>query len=193
MNECRLYEENGRSHFMTKRFDRVDNSKLHMQTFGAIAHINYNYPGLSGYEEAANVTMQLTKSVSDVEELYRRMVFNVIMVNQDDHVKNISFLMDKKGSWKLAPAYDLTFAYNPDNTWLKAHQMRINGKLNNITHTDLIESGKLMGLKRAKCEKIISQIQNIAENFSSYMLDAGVDTKTIQTMLSIIRRNNNEI
>lgn len=189
MSECRLFEENGRYHFMTKRFDRVQNQKLHMQTLGAIAHIDYNIPGQSGYEEAADITMRLTNSAADVTELYRRMVFNVILVNQDDHVKNTAFLMNKKGEWKLAPAYDLTFSYNPDNTWLRAHQMRINGKTEGITYEDLIASGKAMGLNKAKCDKIVRLTQSIADKISGYLEQAGVSSKTIRMLESIIKNN----
>lgn len=189
MSDCRLWEENGRYHFMTKRFDRVDNQKFHMQTFGAIAHIDYNVPGQSGYEEAAEITMRLTNSAKYVEELFRRMVFNVVMVNQDDHVKNIAFLMDKRGNWKLAPAYDLTFAYNPENRWLKSHQMRINGKTDEITYEDLIASGKTMGIRRAKCDTIIDKVLEIAGDYSGYMERANVSAKTTKMLLSVIDKN----
>ncbi|MCR5527919.1 MAG: type II toxin-antitoxin system HipA family toxin [Saccharofermentans sp.] len=185
MSECRLFEENGRYHFMTKRFDRISDQKLHMQTLGALAHIDYNLPGQASYEEAAKITMRLTNSVADVAELYRRMVFNVIMVNQDDHVKNTSFLMNKKGEWKLAPAYDLTFSYNPDNTWLRAHQMRINGKTERIDLNDLIESGKTMGLGKVKCARMIDQVQSVAERFPEYLQRSGVSDKTVATLSSI--------
>ena len=187
LSECRLFEENGRYHFMTKRFDRIQNQKLHMQTLGAMTHIDYNLPGQTGYEEAADITMRLTNSAADVTELYRRMVFNVLLVNQDDHVKNLAYLMNKQGEWKLAPAYDLTFSYNPDNTWLRAHQMRINGKTEGITYDDLIASGKAMGMSKLKCEKIICRIQNIADNISEYLKKTGVSSKTIRMIESVIR------
>ena len=186
MSDCRLWEENGRFHFMTKRFDRVGNQKIHMQTFGALMHIDYNLPGQSSYEEAADITMRLTNSASSVEELYRRMVFNVLLVNQDDHVKNIAFLMDRKGKWKLAPAYDLTFAYNLENRWLRAHQMRVNGKTSDITYDDLIESGKSMGIAARKCAGIIQTVKGVKEEYVSYMKDAGVSAKTAKTLLPIL-------
>lgn len=189
MNECRLFEENGRYHFMTKRFDRIQDQKLHMQTLAALAHIDYNLPGQTGYEEAAQITMQLTNSVADVTELYRRMVFNVIFVNQDDHVKNTAFLMNKKGEWKLSPAYDLTFSYNPDNTWLRAHQMSINKKTENISYDDLITSGKNMGLGKAKCAKIISQVQSVAEKYPDYLHQSGVSDKTIRMLSAVLEGN----
>ena len=190
MSECRLFEENGRYHFMTKRFDRIQNQKLHMQTLGALAHIDYNLPGQTGYEEAADITMKLTNSAADVLELYRRMVFNVILINQDDHVKNFAYLMNKKGEWKLAPAYDMTFSYNPDNTWLRAHQMRINGKTDEITYDDLIASGKAMGLSKIKCDKIINLTQNIADEISDYLQKVGVCDKTINMLEGVIKNRH---
>jgi serine/threonine-protein kinase HipA len=132
--------------------------------------------------------MRLTNSAADVTELYRRMGFNVILVNQDDHVKNIAFLMDKKGEWKLAPAYDLTFSYNPDNTWLRAHQMRINGKTEGITYDDLIASGKAMGLNKTKCDRIISLTRSIADKMSVYLEQSGVSGKTIRMLESVIKQ-----
>ena len=171
---------------MTKRFDRVGNQKIHMQTFGALMHIDYNLPGQSSYEEAADITMRLTNSASSVEELYRRMVFNVLLVNQDDHVKNIAFLMDRKGKWKLAPAYDLTFAYNLSNRWLRAHQMRVNGKTDDITYEDLLASGKNMGLSARKCAGIIQTVRSVKEEYISYMKDAGVSMKTAKALLPIL-------
>ncbi|MBR5976064.1 MAG: type II toxin-antitoxin system HipA family toxin [Clostridiales bacterium] len=186
MSDCRLWEENGRFHFMTKRFDRVENQKIHMQTFGALMHVDYNFPGQSSYEEAAEITMRLTHTASDVEELYRRMVFNVLLVNQDDHVKNIAFLMDKRGNWKLAPAYDLTFAYNLENRWLRAHQMRVNGKTTDISLEDLIESGKRMGLAHRKCTGIIETIRSVKEDYISHMKDSEVSTKTAKTLFAVL-------
>jgi len=189
MSDCRLWEENGRYHFLTKRFDRIGNRKLHMQTLGALAHIDYNLPGIFGYEETASIIRQMTNTSSEVEELFRRMVFNVVLVNQDDHVKNVAFLMDRKGNWSLAPAYDLTFAYNPDNTWLRAHQMRINGKTMDITYDDILASGVAMGIKRSKCDSIIESIQKVADRFDHYMTQVGVNNKTVKMMKSIIEKN----
>ena len=110
MNESRIYKKDGRNHFMTKRFDRRNGQKLHMQTLGAIAHIDYNYPGLCSYEQAAGYMRRMGLPASDINQLFRRMVFNVLAVNQDDHVKNISFIMNRAGEWGLSPAYDMTFS-----------------------------------------------------------------------------------
>ncbi len=134
MSECRLLEEHGRRHFMTRRFDRPDGGgKLHMQTIGALEHVSYNEPGTYSYEQAMTLSRRLGLDTGAAEQLYRRMVFNVVARNQDDHVKNVAFLMGPEGSWSLAPAYDLTWAYAPGNRWLDSHQMTINGKRNGFT------------------------------------------------------------
>lgn len=190
MNECRLLEDAGYAHFITKRFDRNNNKKIHMQTLGAISHIDYNIPGLCSYEQAAYYMNRLGIPYSDVEQFYRRMVFNVILINQDDHVKNVSFLMDKNGVWRLSPAYDVTFAYDSSNMWLKAHQMLINGKSSDISYDDLIKCGINMGVSKRKCDAIISYIEDVAKRFSDYMEMAGVREKTCQIMNDIIISNN---
>lgn len=138
MNECRIYSKAGENHFMTKRFDRIDGKKVHMQSLGAIAHISYKEPRLCSYEMAAQYMQEMNLPMKDIEQFYRRMVFNCIAVNQDDHVKNISFLMDRSGKWRLSPAYDMTFSYNVMNKWLSAHQMTVNGKKSGIDLDDLI-------------------------------------------------------
>ena len=125
-----------------------------LQTLGALTHIDYNFPGLCSYEQAAEVIRLLNSSMVDVEQLYRRMVFNVIFVNHDDHVKNISFLMNRKGEWKLSPAYDVTFSYNLNNRWLKAHQMLVNGKNEKITYDDLVSTGKHMGISSINVKRL---------------------------------------
>ncbi len=154
--ESRLLKENRRAHFMTKRFDRIGKSKLHMQTLCAIAHFDYNYSNAYSYEQAFQVMRELKLPYSDMQQLLRRMIFNVVARNQDDHTKNISFLMDKEGKWALSPAYDITYAYDPSNRWMKAHQMSINGKRENITRNDILELAKNMNIKRAT--KIIDEV-----------------------------------
>lgn len=160
MSDCRLYEEQGRFHFMTRRFDREAKTggKLHMQSLGAIAHFDFNQPGVYSYEQAAQVMRRLRISATEISQFYRRMVFNVLARNQDDHVKNISFLMDRKGIWRLAPAYDVTYAYNPDGMWTGTHQMSINGKRDRITRQDLMDAAKHMGIKQAEAEQAIAAV-----------------------------------
>lgn len=161
MSECRIYEENGRYHFMTRRFDRdiKTGAKFHMLSLGGIAHFDFNQPGAYSYEQAARVMRQIKISNTEISQFYRRMVFNALARNQDDHVKNISFLMDRYGRWSLAPAYDVTYAYNPDGMWTGTHQMSINGKRDMFTREDLLESAKNMGIKKAEAEQIIETVQ----------------------------------
>lgn len=136
MSESRLLEDKGRRHFMTKRFDRIGGSeKVHMQSLGGLAHMDFNYPAANTYEAAFQVLQRLKLGRRAAEELYRRMLFNVIGHNHDDHVKNIAFLMDRQGRWRLAPAFDLVFNHNPDS-WTREHQMSINGKRHHFTRED---------------------------------------------------------
>lgn len=156
MSDCSLIEENGRAHFLTKRFDRQNGEKIHMQTLCGIAHYDYRNPRSYSYEQAFNVMRALRLPYSQAQEMYRRMVFNVVIRNQDDHTKNISFLMDKQGKWVLSPAYDMGFAYNPKGGWTAQHQMSINGKFDNITRKDLLEFARRNNIKEA--DEIIDHI-----------------------------------
>ena len=148
MMESQLKKENQRAHFMTKRFDRLNNQKLHTQTLCGLAHFDYNMPGAYSYEQAFQIMRQMQLPYTDMEELFRRMVFNIMARNQDDHTKNISFLMNPEGKWSLSPAYDITFAYNPSNFWLKSHQMTLNGKKDELNLTDVLTVAKNVHLKK---------------------------------------------
>ena len=151
MMECTLFEENGRAHFLTKRFDRDSNgNKIHMQSLCALAHFDFNAPGAYGYEQALTVIQQLRLGYKSLEQMYRRMVFNIIARNQDDHTKNIAFLMDRSGKWQLSPAYDVMWAYNSSGPWTNQHQMTMNGKRDGFLIEDLLESAKQFGIKNAK-------------------------------------------
>lgn len=180
MEECRLYEDSGLSHFMTRRFDRVrgTGAKIHMQTLGGLAHYDFNLPGAYSYEQAAAIMRQMSISQDEVKQFYRRMVFNVLARNHDDHTKNISFLMDRDGHWTLSPAYDVTYAYNPDGMWTGHHQMTINGKIDNIARADLMASGKHMGLRRTATEQAIEAVENSIMNWSAYAAQAGLNDQT---------------
>lgn len=156
MTECRLYREHDRAHFMTRRFDRVNGHKLHMQTLCGIAHYDFNMLHAYSYEQAFGIMRRLRLSYPEAEEFYRRMVFNVVARNQDDHTKNTSFLMNRKGEWRLSPAYDMSWAYNPNGGWTATHQMSINNKWDNITREDLLTVASEMNVKGAK--KIIDQV-----------------------------------
>lgn len=176
MNECRIYQENGRHHFMTKRFDRntVTGEKIHMQTLGSIAHFDFNLPGAYGYEQAAEIMRRLRLSRQENNQFYRRMVFNVMARNQDDHVKNISFLMDRKGLWKLSPAYDVTYSYNPDGMWTGTHQMTVNGKRDGFDYSDLLSAGVNMGLKRSSSKQIIEEVSSSLSRWKDFANEAEV-------------------
>lgn len=189
MNECRIYASEGNHHFMTKRFDRENGKKLHMQSLGALAHISYQEPAICGYEQAAMYMKKIGISYKEIEQFYRRMVFNCLAVNQDDHVKNISFLMDKMGKWKLSPAYDITFSYDTDNKWLCAHQMTVNGKISDITLSDFLEAGKKMGIKEKKCMEIISEVNASVNRFDFYAEQANIREKTMTYIKSVIDAN----
>ena len=189
MNECRIYDSEGDHHFMTKRFDRVNGKKLHMQSLGAMAHVSYHEPGLIGYELAARYMKELGISYKEIEQFYRRMVFNCLAVNQDDHVKNISFIMDRTGKWILSPAYDITFSYNPTNKWLRAHQMTVNGKTSEIGLEDLFEAGSKMGIKERRCKDIIGEVDLSVSNFGKFAEQAGIKEKTCDYINSIIALN----
>jgi serine/threonine-protein kinase HipA len=176
MSECRLFEENDRRHFMTRRFDRLDGGeKLHMQTLCAIAHFDFNLAGVYSYEQAMLVARQLELSMQEIEQLFRRMAFNIVARNQDDHVKNIAFLMDKAGSWYLAPAYDMTYSYNPSGAWTSSHQMTLNGKRDNFTLDDFKDCAKAVSMKRGRAEKILKQVLNKVKSWRDYADDCGVD------------------
>ena len=180
MSDCRLYEEQGRFHFMTRRFDREAKTggKLHMQSLGAIAHFDFNQPGVYSYEQAAQVMRRLRISATEISQFYRRMVFNVLARNQDDHVKNISFLMDRKGIWRLAPAYDVTYAYNPDGMWTGTHQMSINGKRDRITRQDLMDAAKHMGIKQAEAEQAIAAVGESLTRWYDFADKANITDRT---------------
>ncbi|WP_289289039.1 type II toxin-antitoxin system HipA family toxin [uncultured Muribaculum sp.] len=163
MSDCSLIEENGRAHFLTKRFDRQNGEKIHMQTLCDIAHYDYRNPRSYSYEQAFNVMRALRLPYSQAQEMYRRMVFNVVIRNQDDHTKNISFLMDRQGKWTLSPAYDMVFAYNPKGGWTAQHQMSINGKFDDITRQDLLEFAKRNNIKEAT--EIIDRIAEVSSRW----------------------------
>lgn len=193
MNECRIYSNAGENHFMTKRFDRVAGEKIHMQSLGAIAHISYKEPGLCSYEMAAQYMRELNLSMKEIEQFFSRMVFNCIAVNQDDHVKNISFLMNRNGEWSLSPAYDITFSYNPTNKWLRAHQMTINQKNSNIQLVDMLEVGEKMGIRKRKCMDVISKISNVVADFDKYATEAKIREKTYSDIRNVLDQNKVEI
>ncbi len=169
MSECRLLEEGDRHHFMTRRFDRTDaGDKLHMQSLCAMAHFDYNAAGAYSYEQALQVMQQLNLSHAEVEQQFRRMVFNIVARNQDDHTKNIAFLMDRAGQWSLSPAFDLTFSYNPGGDWTSSHQMSLNGRRDHFTLDDFKACARLATLKRGRAEAIIEDVSAVVRRWPEY-------------------------
>ncbi|MCQ2200442.1 MAG: type II toxin-antitoxin system HipA family toxin [Paludibacteraceae bacterium] len=181
MTECSLIEENGRAHFLTKRFDRAGGEKIHMQTLCGIAHYDYRLLRGYSYEQAFNVMRGLRLSYQEAQEMFRRVVFNVVVRNQDDHTKNISFLMDKYGKWRLSPAYDMGYAYNPNGAWTSAHQMSINGKFDDITRNDLLELGARNNIRNAS--QIIDEVREACATWPTIAKECDVPQNMIDKIL----------
>src|SRR6204780_1332360 len=175
MSECALMEEGGRRHFMTRRFDRLsDGAKLHMQSLAALAHFDFNSAGAYSYEQAFDAIKRLGLSMRALEQQFRRMIFNVVGRNQDDHVKNVAFLMDKAGAWSLSPAFDVTYAYNPAGRWTSSHQMTINGKTDDFTREDFKATAQVAGLKGGRSEAILTEVTDTVGEWPRYAKTAGV-------------------
>ena len=175
MSECRLFTEHGRSHFMTRRFDRLaGGEKLHMQSLSALAHYDFNMAGAYSYEQALLVMRQLQLPMQAIEQQFRRMAFNIVARNQDDHVKNIAFLMNKAGEWSLSPAFDMTYSFNPSGAWTASHQMTMNGKRDNFTLDDFNACAKKASMKRGRAVKIVSEVQATVSKWKSFAEQAGL-------------------
>ncbi len=191
MSESRLLVENDRRHFMTKRFDRFatesGSEKLHMQTFGALCHYDFNQAGAYSYEQALQTIRRLGLSMDSIEQQFRRMVFNVVARNQDDHVKNIAFLMDKQGQWSLSPAYDVTYSYNPSGMWTGQHQMSINGKRDNFVLDDFIDCGKHISMQRNRVHDIVNDVINAVKEWEVFAGQAQIETTWSQQIQSTHR------
>jgi serine/threonine-protein kinase HipA len=178
MSESRLLEEGGRRHFMTRRFDREGGGdKLHMQSLAALAHFDFNSAAAYSYEQAFDVIKRLELPMHAIEEQFRRMLFNVVARNQDDHVKNIAFLMDKSGTWSLSPAFDVTYAYDPHGKWTARHQMTLNGKTENFTPEDFRAVAKVAGLKRDRDREILLDVVAAVKRWPHFANTAGVFVK----------------
>lgn len=175
MTECRLLEENNRAHFMTKRFDRASNNdKFHVQSFCAIMHYDFNEITAYSYEQLFETMRSMLLPYPDAEQLFRRMVFNVMAKNCDDHTKNFSFIMDKAGQWRLAPAFDICHAFRPGSTWVSQHSLSINGKRQNITRDDLLQVAKRMNIKKAAT--IINEVHTAVSKWDDFASQANVET-----------------
>jgi len=175
MTECQLLEENGRAHFLTKRFDRSDAGDLHMQSLCGLAHYDYNMAGAYSYEQAFSVMRKLRLDKNDVVQQYRRMVFNIVARNQDDHTKNIAFLMDKNGQWKLSPAFDVVYSHNPHGKWTNQHQMSLNGKRDHFSLEDLYAVAENASIP--KPDGIIHEVCTAVEQWFEFSAEAGLSKK----------------
>lgn len=192
MSLSKLFKEGGRTHFMTKRFDRLpDGSKLHMLSLCAMAHYDFNYAGAYSYEQCMKIISKVVtpeKRNHAREQILLRAIYNVVGRNQDDHTKNISFLMDKKGRWRLSPAYDLIYSYNPKGQWTNRHQMMINGKRENFTKEDFVALGKFAGIRKSKVYQMIDKVIETFQNWKEFAQKAEVEKshmKAIQKSLKL--------
>ena len=175
MSDCRLLEENDRAHFMTRRFDRTPHGgKLHLQSLCGMAHFDFNQAGAYSYEQAFQISRRLRLSQPDLAELFRRAVFNIISRNQDDHTKNIAFLMGRDGVWKLSPAYDMIYAYNPNGDWTSRHQMTLSGKRDHFTTSDLLDAARHADLRPPQAKSIISEVHAAVADWKGFAAQTGV-------------------
>lgn len=193
MMPSRLLEENGRAHFMTKRFDRqrpneltTANSgqfdgRLHLQSYCAMKSADFNFNAVHSYESYFMTVQTLLESAVDLEQAFKRCCFNVIARNQDDHTKNLSFMMDHTGQWFLSPAYDVTYAYNPNHGWTAAHQMSVNGKFSDIQRSDLLLAGADF-LSKAKRVNAYREVLEAVKNWPDFAKDAGLPEDAISTL-----------
>lgn len=176
MTECRLHHEGGRSHFMTKRFDRTpDGGKIHMQSLCAISHVDFNQAGVYSYEQTLIDMKRMGLPRVDLEQQVLRAMFNVVGRNHDDHVKNIAFLMTPDGVWRLSPAYDVSYAYDPLGKWTSTHQMVINGKRDDFTTEDLTALAGMAGIKPIKAKELLRSVVEVVKRWEEFAAEAGVD------------------
>ncbi|MBY0497786.1 MAG: type II toxin-antitoxin system HipA family toxin [Cyanobacteria bacterium] len=187
MSECALFEENGRAHFMTKRFDRQGNTKHHLQTLCAMAHLDYRLKATHDVGQLFTTIERLALGFDAMEEAFRRVAFNVMAANCDDHTKNISFLLPQGSKWQLAPAYDVTYAYNPDGEWTYQHLMSVNGKFANITRDDLLTVAERFGIGTAV--KVLGQVADAVQNWPEFANTA----KVTRSEVNRIRDNHKVI
>lgn len=189
MMPSRLLEENGRAHFMTKRFDREGGTvKHHMQTFCALKHFDYNEVNSFSYEQLFQCMRQLKLTYADAEQMFKRMVFNVIARNCDDHTKNFSFLLKEEGEWEMAPAYDVCHAYRPGSDWVSQHALSINGKRNNISKVDLESIAKNIGIKKAPA--IIEEVKDTVARWREFASNVDVEKKLADSIEKTLLYNS---
>lgn len=180
MAACRLLEEGGRAHFMTRRFDREANEtgtvKHHVQTLCAMDHLDYKQRATHAYAQLFMVIARLRLGDEANSQAFRRMAFNVMAKNCDDHTKNFAFRLKQQGSWELAPAYDLTHAHNPGGEWTYQHLMSVNGKFNGMTRPDLLEEADRFGIRRPL--DLLADVRAALENWPKFAQEAGLSPAT---------------
>jgi serine/threonine-protein kinase HipA len=188
MSDCRLLEEGGRRHFMTRRFDRGPGGvKRHMLSLAAIAHFDFNQAGAHSYEQAFLAMRRLGLPNISVEQMFRRMSFNILARNQDDHVKNIAFLMDRSGGWRLAPGFDIAYSYRPESRWTSVHQMSMNGRRDGFTLADFTACGRVASLPRGRAGRIVAQVREVVSGWGEYARRADVDAPDVRRIAQTLR------
>ena len=190
MSECRLHQEGGRSHFMTKRFDRdVAGRKIHMQSLGAMQHFDFNDPSAYSYEQAVMTIRDLGLGMAAVEEQFRRALFNVMARNQDDHVKNIAFLMDRSGKWSLSPAYDVAYAWNPSGAWTRDHQMSLAGRRNGFERDDILRFAASIGIRKRRALQLSDKVGASVQDWRKHAEAAEVAPHDVVRIEAAFRSN----
>ncbi len=187
MAPCRLLEENGRAHFMTRRFDRLsDGGKVHVQTLCALAHLDFNQADTHSYSQYLDVVDRLGLGRDALAQAFRRVVFNVAAANRDDHTKNLAFCCDEDGVWSLAPAYDVNHAHNPVGEWTQRHQMGVNGRFEHITAADLLAVADLFAVPSAK--RIVAEVAATVADWPRFAATAEVPEERVATVAADLRR-----
>ena len=190
MSECRLHHEGGRSHFMTKRFDRnVTGRKIHMQSLGAMQHFDFNDPSAYSYEQAVMTIRDLGLGMAAVEEQFRRALFNVMARNQNDHVKDIAFLMDRSGKWSLSPAYDVAYAWNPNGAWTRDHQMSLAGRRNGFERDDILRFATSIGIRKRRALQLFDKVGASVQDWRKHAEAAEVAPHDVVRIEAAFRSN----
>lgn len=188
MNECRLLEIGSYGHFLTERFDRIGNAKVHIQTLSALEHFDRDHP--HDYAQLIATVRKFNLGMPSVHEVFRRMVFNVLTYNHDDHTKNFAFMMNPQGEWSLTPAYDVTYAFDPTGKWTRQHQMSVFGKNDQISMAELLTAGEQADIKAHHAQQIINQIKHAVGKWPEFAKRAGLDLKTSNVLLKLLDKSS---
>jgi len=186
MMPCHLLNEGNRRHFITQRFDRNGNNKIHVQTLNGMAHVDYKKAGSYSYAELLSLARALKLSPDDAMQIFKRMVFNIIARNHDDHSKNFGFILDSQHQWQLAPAYDLAYSYKPGSPWVNSHWMRLNGKRDDFIRKDFYSLKKISPIFTKR--KIDHTIEEITEHVSTWN-DLAIEYSVPQPLIQLVGGN----